>query len=72
MGAKRCLREPVGTDPIIWMEARQPLSLRKNKRPTSGDEEESRIFIPTTSYDHHKEALRKRSREESMETTPWN
>jgi len=38
MGAKRRLREPVGTDPIVWMDARKQRSLRKNKRPTSGDE----------------------------------
>jgi len=69
MGAGRCLKEPLGTDPTVWMEARKQLSLRKNKRSTRGDEEESPIFIPD---DHHEEALRKRSREESMEMTPWN
>jgi len=54
------------------MAARKQLSLCKNKRLTSGDEEESPIFIPMTPNDHHKEALRKRSREESMEMTSWN
>jgi len=54
------------------MEARKQLRLRKNKRSTSGDEEESPIFIPTTPDDHHKEALRKHSREEPMEMTSWN
>jgi len=72
MGAGRRLKEPLKTDPIVWMEARKQLSLRKNKSLTRGDEEESPIFIPTTPDDHHKEALRKRSREESMEMTPWN
>jgi len=72
MGARRCLKELVKTYPIVWMEARKQLSLHKNKRLTRGDEEESPIFIPTTSDDHHKEALRKCSWEESMEITPWN
>jgi len=48
------------------------LSLRKNKRSTRGDEEESPIFIPMIPDDHHEEALRKHSWEESMEMTPWN
>jgi len=59
MRARRCLKELVKTNPTVWMEARKQLSLRKNKRSTRGDKEESPIFIPTAPDDHHKEALRK-------------
>jgi len=53
MGVRRRLKEPVKADPIVWMEARKHLSQRKNKRSTRGDQEESPIFIPTTTTRRH-------------------
>jgi len=47
-GGWKGLKEPVKTDPTVWMEARKQLSLCKNKRLPRGEEAEAPIFIPTT------------------------
>ncbi len=44
----------------------------QEQKVTSGDEEESPAFIPTTPDDHHQEALRKPRQEEFMKMTPWD
>jgi len=59
--------EPVKIDPAVWMGARRELSLRRNKGQSANTVMKRMSLHLGTSNDHHQEALRKSSWEESME-----
>jgi len=64
--------EPVKTDPAVWMGARGELSLCRNKGQSADTVMKRMDLHLGTPDDHHQQALRKRSWEETMEITSWN
>lgn len=51
--------EPTETESAVQAEAEELMSLRRDERSASGDEEDLLIFIPTTPGDHYQKALRR-------------